>query len=126
MKKLILLPALALFLFSFNTSEECQLMYTNATYGIMHSKKALDAKNYDDQRYFAKKALESYYRILENINSCGGDIIAEKVEDTINYLESATDPYDWAKGRYYSKKAYLNSLELITELDELTAQAEHE
>lgn len=96
-------------------------MYNNATYGVMHSKKALDARNYDDQRYFAKKALEAYNRVLENLNNCGCGVLIEKVENAINYLETAADPYDWAKGRYYSKKVYLSSLDLVTELDELTA-----
>lgn len=101
-------------------------MYNNATYGVMHSKKAFKARNYDDQRYFAKKALDAYQRVLENLNNCGCGILTEKVEDAINNLESAADPYDWDKGRYYSKKVYLSSLDLVTELDELTAQAEQD
>lgn len=122
MKKYFFLPILALFLFSYHTPNDCELLYNDATYGASHSKKALDANNYDDQRYFAKKALDSYYRIVENLNDCGSDAITEKVEKTIQYLETASDPYDWAKGRYYSQKAYLSSLDLITELDKLTSQ----
>ena len=99
-------------------------MYYNATYGVMHSKKAFKARNYDDQRYFAKKALDAYHRVLENLNNCGCGVLTEKVEDAIGNLESAADPYDWDKGRYYSKKVYLSSLDLVTELDELTTQVE--
>lgn len=99
-------------------------MYNNATYGVMHSKKAFKARNYDDQRYFAKKALDAYHRVLKNLDHCGCGILTEKVEDAIDNLESAADPYDWDKGRYYSKKVYLSSLDLVTELDELTALAE--
>ena len=115
---------MASLLLSFDTSDDnCELMYNNATYGVLHSKKAFDARNYDDQRYFAKKALEAYNRVLENLDNCGCGILIEKVEDTIGNLENAIDPYDWDKGRYYSKKVYLSSLDLVTELDELNAAA---
>lgn len=122
MKKHIVLSILSLILFSYNTPNDCEQTYTNVSHGLTHAKKALKTNNYDDQRYLAKQALDAYYRVLEDLNDCGGDAILEKVEDTIKYLEIASDPYDWSKGRFYSKKAYLKSLDIITELDELTAQ----
>jgi len=120
-KNLFFLTVLTLFLFSFDTSEDCEQMYSNAAYGVMHSKKAYQARNYDDQRYFAQKALDAYQRVQESIDNCGCSVLTEKVEDAIYYLETAADPKDWDKGRYFSKKVYLSSLDIIAEMDELTA-----
>jgi len=90
-KNLFFLTVLTLFLFSFDTSEDCEQMYSNAAYGVMHSKKAYQARNYDDQRYFAQKALDAYQRVQESIDNCGCSVLTEKVEDAIYYLETAAD-----------------------------------
>jgi len=124
MRKSLLLFVSTLLFLSFSKSDVCETMYNNATFGVMHSKKALNARNFDDQRYFAKKALAAYERVLENLENCGCNNLTEKVEVAIEHLEIAIDPYDWDKGRYYSKRVYLNSLDLVSEMDELTAQDE--
>lgn len=94
-------------------------MYNNANYGLMNSKKALKARNFEDQRYFANKALEAYYKVEKNLEECKCSTLNERVEKAIGQLEIAVDPYDWAKGRYYSQRVYESSLELVNKLDEL-------
>ena len=41
----------------------------------------------------------------------------ESVQDIIANAEKAADPADWDRGRYYSKKVFNSTQDLITKLD---------
>lgn len=50
---------------------------------------------------------------------CGSQ---EKVLDILEDAEKAADPADWDRGRYYSKKVYQGTQDLISELDQQAAK----
>ncbi|MBT8298550.1 MAG: hypothetical protein KJO52_09465 [Maribacter sp.] len=101
-----------------NTNEnDCSVVYNRATYALSHSKKALKSNNFDHQLYYSGKTLESYKKIADGMKYCDCTDAIEFIEDITNDAEKAADPVDWDRGRYYSKKVYLNTQELITMLD---------
>ena len=51
------------------------------------------------------------------MKNCDCKNTTELIMDITNDAEKAADPVDWDRGRYYSKKVYLNTQELITVLD---------
>ncbi len=103
-----------------NTEDDCYMVYNMAAYALSHSKKALKANNFDHQVYYSGKTLESYNKIAAGMENCGCKELTEMIEDITNDAEKAADPIDWARGRYYSKKVYQNTSDLITVLDEWT------
>lgn len=100
-----------------NTEDDCVVVYTRASYALSHSKKALKANNFEHQMYYAGKTLESYKKITEAMESCSCENLTEIIQDIMNDVEKAADPADWDRGRYYSKKVYTSTQELITVLD---------
>ena len=109
-----------IFILSFipsNNENDCSDVYNMATYALSHSKKALKSNNFDHQIYYSGKTLESYKKIAEGMKSCDCKDATEKILDITIYAEKAADPVDWDRGRYYSKKVYLSTQELITTLD---------
>ena len=51
------------------------------------------------------------------MKNCDCKNATELIIDITIDAEKAADPVDWDRGRYYSKKVYLNTQELITILD---------
>ncbi|MBU2996217.1 hypothetical protein KO500_07215 [Cellulophaga baltica] len=113
----LLLPLL--FLFSFNSSQEIDWnsTYTQATYALNHSKKALKSNNFDHQRHYSEKALEAYDKIASYLELHSDEELKLKIQNTINDLEHAVDAPDWDRGRFYSKRVYENTQDFITTLD---------
>jgi hypothetical protein len=114
-----LLFALATTLFLFNDSQkiEWDATYTQATYALNHTKKALKSNNFDHQRHYSEKALEAYDKINNYLEACSDDELKLKIKNSINDLEHAVDAPDWDRGRFYSKRVYQNTQDLITTLD---------
>ncbi|SHJ01828.1 hypothetical protein SAMN04487911_109103 [Arenibacter nanhaiticus] len=96
----------------------CELAYSTATYALMHAKKALKANNFDHQKYASSKALASYEKIVEYLTDCKCDNLSDKVAENIEDAKKASDPVDWDRGRYYSKKVYNSTQDLIGLMDE--------
>lgn len=101
--------------------DDCSSVYHSATYALSHSKMALHANNFDHQLYYSGKTLEAYKKIADGMKHCGCENAEELILDITMYAKKAADPADWARGRYYSKKVYLNTMDLITVLDEWAA-----
>ena len=121
MNKLLIL---SLFLISFilgTADDDCSAVYQSATYALSHSKMALNANNFDHQVYYSGKTLKAYKKIADGMQHCGCENAGELILDITMDAKKAADPADWARGRYYSKKVYLNTLDLITILDEWAA-----
>ena len=123
MKKVCLL-FFSLFIFSVaQAKDDCELIYSTASYALNHAKSALKANNYDHQKYYSGKALESYeklYKLLEG-SQCEG--LSEKVQDIISDALKAAEPADWDRGRYYSKKVFTSTQDLISHMDSRTEVA---
>ncbi len=100
-----------------NSEDDCALVYSIASYALSHSKKALKANNFEHQMYYSGKTLESYQRITEGFENCDCENLTETILDITSDAEKAADPADWDRGRYYSKKVYNSTQELITVLD---------
>lgn len=114
MKKLVLFAILLSYSF---LSANCDTAYSNATYALSHTKKGLKADNFDHQKYYAERALEAFNKTKEEIEKCGCTDALNSILDGIEDLESAIDPDDWDKGRYYTKGAYAKVQEAITAMD---------
>ncbi len=125
MNNLLISILFAISVISPEKNDDCSGVYNLATYALSHSKKALKAHNFDHQVYYSGKTLESYEKIVDNMENCDCKNATELILDIAVDAEKAADPVDWDRGRYYSKKVYLNTQELITILD-LWAASDHE
>lgn len=108
------------FLFLINDTVDWDAVYTKASYSLSHSKKALSSNNFDQQKQYSAKVLDSYQVLYDHLRACDCQDLKYKVEDIIKDANKAIDPDTWEIGRYYSKKVYLQTQDLITELDERT------
>lgn len=117
MNKLFIILISVLSFNSSNNENDCSIVYNMATYALSHSKKALKSNNFDHQLYYSGKTLESYKKIGDGMKNCDCKNATELIMDITHDAEKAADPVDWDRGRYYSKKVYLNTQELITVLD---------
>jgi len=117
MNKLILIFVSLLSLLTIKTENEFSEVYNRASYALSHSRKALKSNNFDLLVHYSGKTLESYNKIAESMANCDCKDAVQLIEDITNDAEKAADPVDWDRGRYYSKKVYLNTQELITMLD---------
>ena len=117
MKKVFLL-FFSLSIFSFaSAKDDCELVYSTASYALNHAKRALKANNYEHQKYYSGKALESYDKLFKLLESSQCEGLSEIVQDIIADALKAADPADWDRGRYYSKKVFISTQDLITQLD---------
>jgi len=123
MQRIYLLCFSLLFFSMAMAQDGCDQIYSTASYALNHSKKALKANNYDHQRYYAGKALDSYDKILGLLEGSKCESLTEQVQDIIADAVKASDPVDWDRGRYYSKKVFNSTQELITLLDSSTEVA---
>lgn len=122
MKKIYLL-LFSLLMFSVaNAKDNCELVYTTASYALNHAKSALKANNFDHQKYYSGKALESYEKILTLLQDSACGELEEKILDILTDAEKAADPADWDRGRYYSKKVFQSTQDLISELDQQASE----
>ncbi len=123
MQKIYLLFFSLLFFSMTMAQDGCDQIYATASYALNHSKRALKANNYDHQRYYAGKALDSYDKILALLEGSKCESLTEQVQDIIADAVKASDPVDWDRGRYYSKKVFNSTQELISLLDNGTEVA---
>tara|TARA_R110002051_G_scaffold150662_3_gene223253 strand:- start:14770 stop:15198 length:429 start_codon:yes stop_codon:yes gene_type:complete len=117
MTKILILLTVFFNSFSANPEIEWDAIYTNATYALNHAKKAMESNNFDHQRFYSEKALESYDKIYKYLEEFEDEEFKLKIENTISDLEHAVDAPDWDRGRFYTKRVYQNTQELITTLD---------
>ena len=117
MKKVYLL-FFSLFVFSIaQAKDDCELIYSTASYALNHAKSALKANNYEHQKYYSGKALESYEKLSKLLEESQCEGLSEKVQDIIADAIKAADPADWDRGRYYSKKVFTATQDLISHRD---------
>ncbi len=110
------------FLLLFNDSVDWEAVYSKASYSLSHSKKALSSNNFDHQKYYSEKVLDSYEILYSHLEKCDCQDLKYKVEDIIKDANKAIDPDTWEIGRYYSKKVYLQTQDLITTLDQRASE----
>lgn len=123
MTKFIIIITLVLH-FNTNNNIEWDAIYTNASYALNHTKKALSANNFDHQVENSEKALKSYEKIAKYLELSNDEELKLLIENTISDLEKAVDAPNWDKGRYYSKKVHQSTKNLIAELD-IRAESEN-
>lgn len=113
-----------LFFLHFTTTTEIEwdTIYTNATYALNHSKKAMSSNNFDHQRYYSEKALLAYDKIANDLKDFDDEELKLKIAETISDLEHAVDAPDWDRGRFYTKRVYQNTQNLITTIDLMTTE----
>lgn len=117
---ILLLPLLV------NAQEEtnpCENLYSNVTYALAHTKKALKVTGFDHQVYYAKKALSMFDESKKDIELCNCKSVEDQSFDAILNLNKAVDPIDWYAGRFYSKKALEEIDALITILDNCSSDS---
>lgn len=122
MKKNYLLLFSLLMFATASAKDNCELIYTTASYALNHAKSALKANNFDHQKFYSGKALESYEKMLGLLPDSGCSELEEKILNILTDAEKAADPADWDRGRYYSKKVFQSTQDLISELDLLATK----
>ena len=105
------------FLFIGSARAQCTNAYSTATYALAHTKKSLSSDNFDHQKLYAERAIESFEKDRELIKDCGCKESLLPIEKGLDNLYKAVDPKDWDEGRYYTKKALENAHELISTLE---------
>jgi len=123
MPKILILLTAFFYSFTVNPNIEWDAIYTHATYALNHAKKAMESNNFDHQRFYSEKALQSYDKIYTYLETYEDEEFKLKIENTISDLEHAVDAPDWDRGRFYTKRVYQHTQDLITTLD-LRAAAE--
>lgn len=108
---------LFLFLIVGSVKAQCTSTYSMATYALAHTKKSLSSDNFDHQKLYAERAIESFEKDRELVKACGCEESLAQIEKGLDNLYKAVDPKDWEEGRYYTKKALANAHELISTLD---------
>ena len=117
MKKVYLLFFSLLVYSIAQAKDDCELIYSTASYALNHAKSALKANNYEHQKYYSGKALESYEKLSKLLEESQCEGLSEKVQDIIADAIKAADPADWDRGRYYSKKVFTATQDLISHMD---------
>lgn len=105
-----------------DTKIEWDTVYTQATYALNHSKKALEANNFDHQKHYSEKALKAYEKIEILLQSLEDEEFKLAIGETLKDLENAADAPDWDRGRFYTKKVYQKTQDLISTLDQRSTQ----
>lgn len=108
---------------SVQANSNCTNAYSSAGYSLSHTKKALNADNFDHQQYYAGRALEAFEKTKDLVADCGCDSSLVPILKGIENLEKAIDPNDWELGRYYTKRALKNAYSLQESLDICTEKA---
>ena len=104
-------------LFQISVSANCADAYASASYSLSHTKKSLNANNFDHQQYSASRALEAFEKSKELVTTCGCESSMNAIIDGIENLESSLEASDWDMGRYYAKRALANAQDLLGFLD---------
>ncbi len=77
----------------------------------------MEANNFDHQKFYSDKALKAYEKIEILLQGCDDEALLLNIENTIKDLENAADAPDWDRGRFYTKRVYQKTQDLITMLD---------
>ncbi len=102
---------------------QCSSAYSQATYALAHTKKSLNADNFDHQMYYAGRAIDALEKAKTLVESCGCDDAINPILDGLDNLKQAEEPADWEAGRFYAKHGYEYLQELMTKLDICTTSA---
>lgn len=105
---------------SVSVQANCTNVYASAGYSLSHSKKSLEANNFEHQQYYAERALKAFKKAQEQIQNCGCDASVNIILDGIENLETSLSQTDWDMGRYYTKKALENAQQLLESIDVCT------
>lgn len=92
-------------------------IYSQATYALNHAKKAMSSNNFDHQKHYSEKALDAYSKIAAYLEDSDDEELRHNISNTINDLKHAVDAPDWDRGRFYTKRVYQHTQDLITTLD---------
>lgn len=113
-----------LFAFVFGTSmifsNECDNFYAQVSYGLSHSKKSWKAKNFEYQKYYAKRALDALQNSKKFMQECSCEESENKILEAIEILKEASGTTNWDSGKYFSKKSVAIVDELVTIIDKCT------
>ena len=104
-------------LFQISVSANCANAYASASYSLSHTKKSLNANNFEHQQYSASRALEAFEKAKELVTVCGCESSLNAILDGIENLEDSLEAADWEMGRYYAKRAFGNAQDLLEQLD---------
>ncbi len=95
MSKISIILISILSFLSYNIEKDCTSIYTVASYALNHSKRALKANNFEHQIHYSSKTLESYDKIVANMNYCDCEKATELINDIAVDAEKAADPKNW-------------------------------
>lgn len=109
------------FLIAVSVNANCTNAYSQASYGLAHSKKALSANNFDHQVYYAERALTAFEKAETLALDCGCASAETPIMNGLDNLRKAIAPKDWEMGRYYTKKAVADAQNLMAALDLCTS-----
>jgi len=104
-------------LFQISVSANCVNAYAAASYSLSHTKKSLNANNFEHQQYSASRALEAFEKTKALLTACGCESPMNAAVDGIDNLENSLEASDWDMGRYYAKRAFGNAQDLLDRLD---------
>ncbi|WP_224490861.1 hypothetical protein [Robertkochia flava] len=101
-------------------SAQCTSAYSAASYALAHTKRALNADNFDHQMLYADRGVEAMEKARVLIEDCGCQPALNEMTQGLDNLVKATDPADWEAGRYYTKIAFEHAKAVMGALDQCT------
>lgn len=114
------LTLLLLLLISYAGFAQCTSAYSSASYALAHTKRALNADNFDHQMLYADRGVAAMEKAKVLIEDCGCQAALSEIVKGHDNLSRATDPEDWKAGRFYTQIALEHMQSVMGALDRCT------
>lgn len=114
------LSLVLLLLASYAGFAQCTSAYSSASYALAHTKKALNADNFDHQMLYADRGVAAMEKAKVLIEDCGCQSALNEIVNGLDNLSKATDPEDWKAGRFYTQIALEHMQSVMGALDRCT------
>lgn len=115
------LSLVLLLLVSYAGFAQCTSAYSSASYALAHTKRALNADNFDHQMLYADRGVAAMEKAKVLIEDCGCQPAVNEIIKGLDNLSRATDPEDWKAGRFYTQIALEHMQSVMGALDRCTA-----
>lgn len=102
---------------SFAASDACEYAGSNIGYVRSQTQKALDAKDLNQAKYYAYKALKGIYKSQKQLNDCGCENAGVNIEESQYFLRMATKATSFDSAKIMLMDAKKTTIASLDELE---------
>ncbi len=95
----------------------CDEAYQSASYALSHIKTSMEWNNLENQRQYAKRAIEAMDKVKVATKSCGCKEAYNNSYDALDKLYKSLDQDTFETSRYQISKANIDAREVLVSLD---------